>query len=488
MSKKSIPQDNTATLEAVQLLVNVRDGDTVYADLYLHRARELLASVLSQAQYSALKGIQGDIDTAVKQMRVATASQDWQQVAAHAARVDELRRRAEENAPLSAVGAAVYDTHGVSIDPFSPGLEFLPGFDRDLAERRDALVADLKALATVDPPFGRFYASRGAFFAGLALASRRSEAAPVSAMSSAEIQQLAVQAAQQGDTSQLRLYAQELSARRARETASAGPRSETPTAAAGPAAYHYPVDLSAPFSDEVVQLARALGLVAARAEPPPQSAPLFDYATTAIWQETKMSDTETTQEGIVRAEAMVDTSGFPSEMTGPLKELVWALLQNRFINSAGARYIPPFSAEAVLIEDFPEHQEAPPTGELLSALGLTRRRALARLEIEVALLQHGARVLRERLLLDPTEFRLVCIPNDLYIGIGQHRGWGKQQLWTHFDGFRVFRNGRLGALVGGDVRYGGLCDVVSIDIGDERESVIVRFAVIRRARQVARWR
>jgi hypothetical protein len=205
MSKKSFTQGNTATLNAVQLLVNVRDGDTVYADLYLHRARELLASVLSQAQYNALKGIQGDIDTAVKRMRVATASQDWQQVAVHAARVDELRRRAEENAPLSALGAAVYDTHGVSIDPFSPGLEFLPGFDRDLAERRDALVANLKALATVDPPFGRFYTSRRAFFAGLALASRRSAAAAVSAMSSAEIQQLAVQAAQQGDTSHLRL-------------------------------------------------------------------------------------------------------------------------------------------------------------------------------------------------------------------------------------------------------------------------------------------
>jgi|GEM_PF-494535 len=488
MSKKSITEDNTGTRDAVQLLVNVRDGDTVYADLYLHRARELLATVLSQAQYNALKGIQGDIETAVKQMRVATASQEWQQVAAHAARVDELRRRAEESAPLSALGAAVYDTHSVSIDPFSPGLEFLPGFDRDLAERRDALVANLKALASADTPFGSFYASRRAFFAGLTLASRRSAAAPVSAMSSAEIQQLAVQAAQQGDTGQLRLYAQELSARRAKEAAVAGPKSDGPTAAAGPAAYHYPVDLSAPFSDEVVQRARALGLAAARAEPPPQSGPLFDYATTGIWQATNVSESETTQEGIVRAEAMVDTSGFPSDMTGPLKELVWALLQNRFINSGGARHIPPFSAEAVLIEDFPEDQEAPATGELLSALGLTRRRALARQEVEGALLQHGARVLRERLLLDPTEFRLVCIPHDIYIGIGQHRGWGKQQLWTHFDGFRVFKNGRLGALVGGDVRYGGLCDVVSIDISDQREKVIARFAVIRRARQVARWR
>ena len=189
----------------------------------------------------------------------------------------------------------------------------------------------------------------------------------------------------------------------------------------------------------------------------------------------------------MRAEAMVDESGFPSEMSGPLKELVGQFLQNPFINSGGARYIPPFSAEAVLVEDFPETQEAPATGELLSALGLGRRRALARREIEVALLEHGAAVLQERLLLDPIEFRLVCIPLDLYIGLGRDRGWGQQQQWTHFDGFQVLKSGQLRALVGGDVRYGGLSDLVSIDVADQRDSVIARFAVIRRARQVARW-
>jgi len=485
MNKKATAREDTATLEAVQLLVNVRSDDTVYADVYLRRARELLAAVLSQAQYNALKGIEGDINTAVKQMRVATASQDWVQVESLAAHVEELRRSAADSAALNTLGVAVYDSHGVSIDPFSPGFDFLPGFDKDLAERRDTLVANLKVLASVDAPFGPFYAQRGTFFVGLSLASRRNAAAPVSAKSSAEIQQLAVQAARQGDTSQLRLYAQELAARQAKEAASAGPNSDTQTAAA--AAYHYPVDLSAPFSDEVAQRARTLGLVLARAEPPPQSAPLFDFVTTGIWQ-ANVSDTEATHEGIVRAEAMVDTSGFPPEMSGPLKDLVGALLQNPFINSGGVRYIPPFSAEAVLIEDFPEDQEAPATGELLSALGLTRRRALARVDIEAALLQHGARLLQERLLLDPTEFRLVCIPHDLYIGLGRHRGWGKQQLWTHFDGFQVFKNGQLRALAGGDVRFGGLSDFVSIDITDQRESVIARFAVIRRARQVARWR
>jgi hypothetical protein len=41
--------------------------------------------------------------------------------------------------------------------------------------------------------------------------------------------------------------------------------------------------------------------------------------------------------------------------------------------------------------------------------------------------------------------------------------------------------------VGGDVRYGGLADLVSISPNDEREGVMVRFAVVRRARLVARW-
>jgi hypothetical protein len=71
---------------------------------------------------------------------------------------------------------------------------------------------------------------------------------------------------------------------------------------------------------------------------------------------------------------------------------------------------------------------------------------------------------------------------------GRDRGWGQQQQWTHFDGYQVLKNGGVRALVGGDVRHGGLSDLVSIAITDQRECVVARFAVIRRARQVARWR
>jgi hypothetical protein len=486
---KGAPTDVSARIpEVVQLLADVGASDTVYADVYLRRARDLLGSVLPVAQYRALKDVQRDIDEAVKQSKAATMLQDWQRVEALAAQVEHLRQSAQDKAALGALGEKVYDAASVSIDPFSPGFESLPGHGEDLGEVRDALVDKLKALAGVDAPLATFYESRRAFFAGFALLSKGSAAPTTSASGGAGLEQLAAQAAQQGDMAQLRRYARELLARQAQESASATAKPDT--AAAAPvdrAAYRCPVDLAAPFADEVVERARALGLAAARTEPLPQVAPLYDYVIARVWQP-DLSGGETEQEGTMRLEAAVDQIGFPPDVSGPAKVLVGQFVRNPFINSGGARYLPLLSAEVVLIEDFPEDQEPPATGELLSALGLKRRRGLARLEIEDALQERGATILEQRLRLDPIEFRLVCVPQELYMRFGRDHGWGQQEQWTHFDGYQVLKNGRLRALVGGDVRHGGLIDLVSIAITDQRDRVVARFAVIRRARQVARWR
>ncbi len=146
------------------------------------------------------------------------------------------------------------------------------------------------------------------------------------------------------------------------------------------------------------------------------------------------------------------------------------------------------SPRPCLLEDFPEDQEPPSDSPLLRALGLGSRRGLARDEIEAALFAHGAHVVADELGLDPEDCRLVCVPPDVYSRFGREHGWGKQQQWTHFDGYQVLKGGRLRALVGGDVRYGGLNDLTSIAPSDKRDSVIARFAVVRRARLVARWR
>lgn len=487
MANKATPDAGARIPEVVQLLIDVGGSDTVYADAYLRRARELLRSVLSVAEYNALKGVQRDIDAAIKESKAAVMSQDWGRAETLAAQVEALRQSAQEKSALSALAGKVYDPAGVSIDPFSPGLDFLPGRGQDLGEIRDTLVDKLKALAVVDASLAAFYASRRAFFEGLGLLSKRSAAQTSSTTGSRELEQLAAQAAQQGDMAQLRRYAQQLSGQKAKEAAAAAAKSDAPAAPVERAAYRCPVDLAARFTDEVVQRARALGLAVARTEPLSQTAPLVEYVTARVWQP-DVSGAETEREGTLRTEAMVKQAGFPPEVSEPIKVLVGQFLRNPFVNSGGARYLPLFSAEEVLIEDFPEDQEPPATGDLLSALGLARRHSLARREIDEALHEHGETILQDRLLLDPLEFRLVCVPHDLYMRFGRDRGWGQQQRWTHFDGYQVVKNGTLRALVGGDVRHGGLSDLVSIAITDQRESVVARFAVIRRARQVARWR
>src|SRR5262249_280216 len=168
----------------------------------------------------------------------------------------------------------------------------------------------------------------------------------------------------------------------------------------------------------------------------------------------------------------------PPSIPGALKETLDLLMVHPFINSGGARYLPRFASEHVLIEDFPEEDEKPPHSELLSALGLKKRTGVSRLEIEQALLQFGPHIVKNEWQLDPQEFRLLCIPFDLYSRLGSARGWGQQPHWTHFDGYQLLEGGKLRALVGGDVRYGGIYDLCSISRADEREGVTTRFAVV----------
>ena len=107
---------------------------------------------------------------------------------------------------------------------------------------------------------------------------------------------------------------------------------------------------------------------------------------------------------------------------------------------------------------------------------------------EQALLLHGARILEGELGLDPRVFRLVCIPSDVHARLGEAEGWGRQPCWTHFDGYlvrTVHGQLRLQALAGGDVRYGGLYDLLGVGRDWDSDRLIVRFAVVHRERMVA---
>jgi hypothetical protein len=157
------------------------------------------------------------------------------------------------------------------------------------------------------------------------------------------------------------------------------------------------------------------------------------------------------------------------------------------VNSGGARYLPTLVAEDVLVEDLPDPPDGQPlaASELVKSLGLPGRRGVPRSAIEQALRVHGARILEKDLGVDPRVFRLVCIPSDVYFRLAETEGWGRQPFWTHFDGYLVMGDGRLRALAGGDVRFGGPSDLVAVGRDYDADRLVTRFAVVQRARMVA---
>jgi hypothetical protein len=163
------------------------------------------------------------------------------------------------------------------------------------------------------------------------------------------------------------------------------------------------------------------------------------------------------------------------------------LMIHPVVNSGGARHFPKLVAEDVLVEDFPDPKEGeePGASALLTALGFPGRRALPRIGIEQALLAHGGDLVEQELRLDPRAFRLVCIPPDVHLRLGEAEGWGRQRFWTHFDGYLVMADGRLRAVAGGQEQYGGLFNLLGISRDYDSDRVMARFAIVRRERMVA---
>jgi hypothetical protein len=230
------------------------------------------------------------------------------------------------------------------------------------------------------------------------------------------------------------------------------------------------------YSSETLARARNLGLGLRHLKPWIELASLRRYA----W--TPASD----DRGNSRAAEVPLPSGSPEG----LRDGLAVFMIHPLVNSGGARYLPGFVAEDVLVEEFPDpvDGQTPPASELVKSLRLPGRRGLPRIAIEQALLMRGARILEKELGLDPRVFRLVCIPPDVYVRLGEAEGWGRQEFWTHFDGYlirTVTGQVRLQGLAGGDIRYGGLYDLMAVSRDYDSDHLLARFAVVQRARMVA---
>jgi hypothetical protein len=463
----------TDTIALAGALVETGNIDTVYRDMYLERARTLLSPLVSLEDFHHLeqerKGL-AELPVAVAR---ALQTENWPLVEELSQRTDAARQAVAEQAERFAAARDVYAVTNVALDPFSHSLEKFSGIPvSSLPALRTQIVEQLTALETSDVPWREFYAARRTAFQTRAPVARESVAGgagtPVSADS---VRQAAAQALKAGDMKELA----KLAGLMPTLTSGAGGSQRDAAAATGSPQPAGP-DLSASWSSDTLTAARQLGLGARHLNPRADLAALRPYAWTPLADETQRRN--------IRA------VNLPAGSTDGLRDLIEVLMIHPLVNSGGARHLPALVAEDVLVEDAPDPKEGEQLepSPLLTALELAGRRGLTREAIEQALLTHGTRVLEKDLGLDPRVFRLVCIPSDVHFRLGEAEGWGRQPCWTHFDGYLVRTvqgQLRLQALVGGDVRYGGLYDLLGVGRDYDSDRLIVRFAVVHRERMVA---
>jgi hypothetical protein len=473
MSKNTAAKPAGVSQTIAQLL-EISRLDTLYRDLYFQRASELMEDQLSRPVYNQIKESAASLGLLERQLRSAVERGDWQRSRELTERIRTLRGSAAAMVEKMRLGEALYDgAADIPIDPFSPGLNvFVSASSQKLHEWREQALRILSTLERQDSSKKDFYARRGADFKALAIqASTEQKEEKKAGAAPAELRQEALNALESGDLSRLDELVQKLMEKPAEQDSKKEASVELREAE------ELGDDLDYSFTDATLEAAGRLGLARVRTESRRQFAYLIPHG----WQPAFLKDElkQWSKDQLARL-------AYPSGTTDEVKDAIEFYLLNPFINSGGTRFKVCMVAEDLLIEDFPEPEpkQQMPDSNLLRAMGLESRWGLSRIDIENAVLQHGPRILKEELTLDPEAFRLVAIPPDIFTHFARERGWGQREMWTHFDGYRVREGGKLHALAGGDKRFGGTHDLVSFNSAFARETMLTRFAVVQRKRMM----
>jgi hypothetical protein len=471
--------DRDHVFATVARLVTAADGDTLYRDVYLRRAAELLSPIVTETTYQASIKSREQLTKLLAQARTSVTRQDWEKVRELGTSAAAIQRSLDADQGSLSAAEAVYSAPPVALDPLSAGLTRMSKRWSDAAAARAEVSAALGELAREDAKTGQLYASRQRALGALDVPGATPSAGgpKESETPGAAVELQALQALERGDAAAL----EGLAASMISKKTAAQPAGGTAVAAAR-GRIAAPDALGEARPEGCLARASALGLE--RVE-----APLVSQALASSIAEfmeryalgASPAVRDLASEGVARLTIAAEEAAVPPDAAAVFADTIAVFALHVYVNSAGIRYVPlPAPREVLLMETHAEEEE--PVTPLLKELGLERRRALARDEIEASLLKHGARVVAERLGLDPLAFRLVCVPPDVFVRVGRERGWGKREQWTHFDGYQVLSGGRLRALVGGNARFGGVFDLCSISHDDARENTVVRFAVIRRER------
>lgn len=450
-------------------LVELTQGDTLYHDLYRQRASEYLEQELSQADYLSLKQHHARIASLPNQIRNAMMHHDWEKVRDLSALHTTLQDEYNDKAEVELLADRIYAPLEIPVDPFSPGMHQIAGVEsKKLPALKQEIMQRLERLSQADSGWKQFYLARLKSFQNLSLHTNKQEnqhsEEPVSVL-----EEEAVEALEDNNLAQL----EELAAKILNESVT---QKKLTPAELYEEKHTPPEDYHFDFTRETLVAAGKLGLqsfsVPSRYA---EYAPLSRFA----WNPT-YSNVQNNQHSVLQVPDIPLPKGSPQGMKSRLQ--LFAI--HPFINSAGVRYLPTMLAEDALVEDFPEPEAGSnlPQSGLVQALGLKQRNLLSRKQIETALAEKGHNILHNDLGLDPTRFKIVCIPPDLHLRIGEDRGWGQQKIWTHFDGYMIMADSSKRALAGGDVRYGGIYDLLGLSNNYDSERIIARFAVVQRRR------
>ncbi len=457
-----------------QIHSNIRDltelsrSDTLYHDLYRQRACIFMEKVLPKSRYHLLRQNQTQLESLPIRIRNAMMHNDWSQVRELSARHTVLQLELKEKAEEMELAGHLYETQEIPVNPFSPGMYRLSGVTlEELEPLKKRLIGILERLAKTDTQWQVLYHQRNETLKKLPI--YENTLAQSSETPKEVLEEEALDALEQNNITQLEKLAEKIL------QASINGKTTTPTEMFN-SRLNTPADYRYQYPKKTLKAAAQLGLNLFHA--PSRHTEFAPFARFA-WHPT-YSDSHNSQHSVLQVPDIPLPEGVPQALKNRLQ--LFAI--HPFINSGGVRYLPNMLEEDVLVEDFPEPKSGTdaPSSELIEALGLKRRNCLTRYQIESALLQRGNDILEQELDLEPGQFKLVCIPPDLHLRIGQDKGWGKQQIWTHFDGYMLMSDSSRRALAGGDVRYGGIYDLLGLSCNYDAEQIIVRFAVVQRRR------
>ena len=428
-------------LAVLRALVDVSSVDLLYADLYLHRAAELLSDVLSRDDYVRVGAERRELPRLAEALRRAAERAEWGQVKALAATATMDQQHVATQGAVLDVADAVYGPRLLRVGQTALGFAGLASHP-ELERERAGLAARFAWLESADPHWSRLYGRRAQLYRAFRAVDAGKEGALLDEQA---LRSRVLDAVARGDYTAVERLVDGV----AHPTGEAEPLRIVPP----PAGRRRAIAMDIP-SDAVARAAR-YGLVVETLPADP------------CW------------EGYLAGGA-----GDPSATWSAMRESLDLLVGSPFMTSGGSRYLPWFGEERLLIETFPETQ---PDGgaALLERLGLPRRCGLSRLALEDAVRSHSVDLCVE-LGLDPIEFTLAPIPFDAYVRLAARYGWGTHAMWTHFDGYQVVTGTRLRALVGGDVRYGGVGDLCAVQRDYDAARITTRFGIVRRARFVVR--